>query len=426
MEVRGLTLGARPRQNAQMGNKRVAAVIFDLGNVMVRWDPRNLYRQLFPDTDTGREVMERFLAEIVPLDSFNQRIDLGEDVFALCEEVVAAQPHVDPSLIRAYAARQSEMWAGTIDGTVELHAALRRGGVPCYALSNWGLDFRLAETTFPVLQEFDGRVVSHEVGVVKPDPRIFEILLERFDLRADECLFIDDSAKNIVAAKELGFHTHRFTHPIRLAAHLDELGLVPLTPTGDWVHDNGALTRTLRFADFEEAWSFMSFVAEAAEQLGHHPDWSNSWNSVSVSLTTHDQGNTVTSLDRAMATAANRGIRHAVATRAEDVASRFVGHLLDDDHSTAHAMLSPSLRETVTEESLRASWESLLSPDDPFTTKRNEERLVHWPDRRDHQVHWSYVSVSGQSASEAVAVTIAMIDGQPKSLTVDAVEFGRP
>ncbi len=284
----------------------VKNVIFDLGNVMVRWDPRNLYRELFPDTDDGRAAMEQFLAEVVPLDTFNRRVDLGEDIGALCEEFVVAHPHIDPMLIRAYATRQHDMWAGTIDGTLDIHRSLRAAGVPLYALSNWGQDFARAEDTFPVLKEFDGRIVSHQVGVVKPDREIFDILLERFSLRADECLFIDDSSHNITAAAALGFHTHRFTHPIRLAAHLDDIGVLPISVSSKWESTQAALTRTFRFGDFNGAWTFMSRVAEAAEHLGHHPDWSNRWNTVTISLTTHDRGNTVTALDRALAAEADR------------------------------------------------------------------------------------------------------------------------
>jgi 2-haloacid dehalogenase len=291
----------------------VKQVIFDLGNVLVRWNPRNLYRQLFPDTDDGRAAMEQFLTEIVPLDTFNRRIDLGEDVFAVCEEVVTAHPTIDPFLIRAYATRQSEMWAGTIDGTVALHGALRSTGVPLYALSNWGRDFALAEETFPVLKDFDGRVVSHHVGVVKPDRAIFDVLLSQFNLRADECLFIDDSTNNIAAAEALGFRTHHFTHPIRLAALLDDLGLVPIPVSRAWTIGSNTLTRTTRFADFDQAWAFMSLVAESAEQLGHHPDWSNRWNTVEISLTTHDRGNTVTSLDRALASSIDEAARVIIA-----------------------------------------------------------------------------------------------------------------
>ncbi len=279
----------------------ITSVIFDLGNVLVRWNPRNLYRQLFPDTDDGRLAMESLLTQTLPIDTFNRRIDLGEDRATLCEEFVFLNPQVDPDLIRAYAVRHHEMWDGLIAETAEMHRALRAAEIRLYALSNWGLDFSIAEQTFPILTEFDGRVISHHVGVVKPDPEIFAILLSKFDLQADECLFVDDSAANISAAAELGFHTHLFVHPIGLRARLDEVGILPIEISSSWKVTDRSLRRSIRFANFAEAWAFMNDVAVAAEQLNHHPEWSNVYSQVQIELTTHDHGNTVTSLDRALA-----------------------------------------------------------------------------------------------------------------------------
>jgi pterin-4a-carbinolamine dehydratase/phosphoglycolate phosphatase-like HAD superfamily hydrolase len=294
----------------------VRAVIWDLGNVFVRWDRRNLYRTLFPATPAGVEAMEAFLRDVVPMQPFNERIDLGADVAVLCEETVAAHPAVDPELIRAYARGHGEMISGAIDGTIRLHAAVRASGVPCYALSNWGHDIIDAANRFPVLNDFDGRVVSSAVGVVKPSPDIFEILLRTYNLRASECLFIDDSQANIDTAAALGFVTHLFVDPRRLAAKLDRLGLLQLPIPPEWKHEGGALSRQFKFASFAQAWTFMNNVAASAESLDHHPEWSNTYNKVSVRWTTHDAGGTVTALDRLLAAACNDAADEAAGTPA--------------------------------------------------------------------------------------------------------------
>jgi 2-haloacid dehalogenase len=203
-----------------MGKNRIEAVVWDLGNVVVRWDRTLLYRQLFSNSDQGRDEMRAFLTDVLPVDEFNVRVDLGEDVTELCDEYVARHPDVDPSLIHAYAARWTEMIGGYIDGTVQLLAAVQGVGIPCYALSNWGRSFPEAAELYPVFHTFTGRVVSYEVGLVKPDRAIFDVLLKKFDLRAEQCLFIDDNADNIAAARSMGFAVHHFAQPEALREDL--------------------------------------------------------------------------------------------------------------------------------------------------------------------------------------------------------------
>jgi 2-haloacid dehalogenase len=119
------------------------------------------------------------------------------------------------------------MVAGPIEGTVEILGELRRAGVACYALTNMERETypqRLAR--YPFLRCFDGSVVSGYEGVVKPDPRIFELLLSRFHLRASSTLVIDDSAANVEAARSLGMHALRFRSPEHLRAELEGMGLL--------------------------------------------------------------------------------------------------------------------------------------------------------------------------------------------------------
>jgi 2-haloacid dehalogenase len=276
-------------------------IIWDLGNVFVRWNPRNLYQTLFPDTDAGRTEKDHFLTNVVSMHTFNERLDRGEPIEQLCAETVAANPNVDPALIYAYN-QWRDMLDGEITETVEMFRAAKQRGVRGYALSNWGQHFVDVLEEYPVFKEFDGRVVSYELGIVKPNPGIFETLLSRFDLRAEECLFVDDNRANIDAAKQLGFHVHHFGEPIRLRAALHEHDLLPIEPSNDWTVADTTLRRQFTFTDFKVAWTFMSEVAVLAERLDHHPDWSNSWNRVDISLTSHDKGR-LTGRDYALAEA---------------------------------------------------------------------------------------------------------------------------
>jgi 2-haloacid dehalogenase len=279
-------------------------IVWDLGNVFIRWNPRRMYQQLFPDTDAGRVDMERFLATVVPMHTFNARLDRGEAIESLCAEAIAAHPTYDPSLVHAYA-NWRHMLDGLIHETVAMFRATKQRGVKGYALSNWGNHFVEVIEEYPVFKEFDGRVVSYELGIVKPDPEIFRVLLDRFNLRAEECLFVDDSRANIDAAKQLGFHVHHFTDPQKLRARLHDLELLPIAAAPGWGVSDSALHRRFEFANFTEAWSFMTDVAAIAERLDHHPDWSNSWNTVDISLTSHDRKSTLTGRDFAMAEAIN-------------------------------------------------------------------------------------------------------------------------
>ncbi len=125
-------------------------------------------------------------------------------------------------------------------------------------------------------------------------------LFARRGLVAARCLFIDDNKANIATAKSLGFVTHRFTEAIRLRAFFYRVGVMPIPELPEWKHTGQALQRSFTFDGFGVAWAFMQCIADAAEQLDHHPDWSNSWNKVDISLTTHDR-HAVTHLDYALA-----------------------------------------------------------------------------------------------------------------------------
>jgi len=197
-------------------------VVFDLGGVLIEWDPRHLYRQLFDDPDE----MELFLAEVTTAE-WNAHQDAGRPWAEAVELLVAEHPE-RRELIEAFHRRWPEMLAGEIPGTVGVLADLRAAGVRLVALSNWSAEmFPVARERFDFLAWFEGIVISGEVGVNKPDRQIFEHLTEHFGIEPAAALFIDDSATNVDAATALGFRAIQFTDATALRLELARLGLLP-------------------------------------------------------------------------------------------------------------------------------------------------------------------------------------------------------
>ena len=160
-----------------MPGRPVDTVVFDLGGVLIDWDPRHLYRQLFADP----AEMEDFLARVCTMD-WHGAHDLGADAAESCRALAALHPGYAEMII-AWAERGEEMVAGQIDATVEVLADLKAAGIPCYALSNMEPDtFAIRRARYPFMGWFDGHVISGLEGVAKPDRRIFEILLHRHGL----------------------------------------------------------------------------------------------------------------------------------------------------------------------------------------------------------------------------------------------------
>jgi 2-haloacid dehalogenase len=204
---------------ANAARRRV--VVFDLGGVLLQWDPRHLYRKLFAD----ERAMEAFLAEVCTVE-WNERQDAGR---AFADAVADLMPqHEDKrELIEAFGRRFGEMIPGPIDGTVAILGELGRRGTPLYALTNWSSEtFPPQRARFPFLASFDGIVVSGDEGVIKPDPRIFGILLDRYRIDAREAVFIDDNPANARAATALGLHGIHFRSPEALRRELVALGLL--------------------------------------------------------------------------------------------------------------------------------------------------------------------------------------------------------
>ena len=201
---------------------RARAVVFDLGGVLLDWNPRYLYRQLF---DGDEAAMERFLAEVCTME-WHHAHDLGIPPERTSPPLAEAHPE-QADLIWAWSQRSEEMISGPIDGTVSILRELKRAGVPCYALTNMEREtYPLRRERFDFLSWFDGTVVSAFEGMAKPDPAIFELLLDRFDLNAADTMFVDDSNVNVTAARSVGMQAVEFDSPDQLRRELKAAGLL--------------------------------------------------------------------------------------------------------------------------------------------------------------------------------------------------------
>jgi 2-haloacid dehalogenase len=199
-----------------------AAVVFDLGGVLIDWDPRHLYRSLFVDDEEG---MEWFLANVTT-PAWNAEQDRGRSWDDAVAELVALHPeHED--LIRAFRERWLETLGGAHEDTVAVLAEVRARGVPVYALTNWSAEtFDLARGSFPFLDWFDDVLVSGREKMAKPDEQIFRLMLERFSLAPESTVFIDDSPANVAAANALGIDAIQFVGAPELRRELQARGVL--------------------------------------------------------------------------------------------------------------------------------------------------------------------------------------------------------
>jgi 2-haloacid dehalogenase len=197
-------------------------VLFDLGGVLIDWNPRHLYRRIFAD----EAAMEQFLATVCT-QTWNEEQDAGRPFHEAVELLVARHPQ-HAQEIRAYDLRWGEMMRDAIEESVAILGELRVRGVPLFALTNWSAaKFPLARDRFAFLAWFDGILVSGEEKLKKPDPRIFRLAVQRFGLDPSRTLYVDDAEKNIAAAARLGFKTHRFVEAEALRRRLIVCGLLP-------------------------------------------------------------------------------------------------------------------------------------------------------------------------------------------------------
>lgn len=206
-----------------MATEMIKAVIFDLGAVLIDWNPRYVFRELIDSEDE----VEDFLTNVCTAE-WNHSLDLGKPFADGVAELTAQHPD-KADLIMAYWKRWEDMLGGPIHETVDLLMELKARGVPVYALSNWSAEtFVRALEIFPFLRLFDGRIVSGEVKLAKPDPEIYKLLLSTYNLNPRETLFIDDRRENVQAAWDLGINAVQFLSPRQLEEDLIGYGVLKL------------------------------------------------------------------------------------------------------------------------------------------------------------------------------------------------------
>ena len=190
-------------------------VIFDIGGILIDWNPMHLYSKLLQD----EAAIEAFLGEI-GFEEWNRRLDGGGLCGTAIAELVEKHPH-HKALIEAAHLRWHEMLPGEIPGTVAILERLARQDVPLYAITNYSTE-KWVETRarFPFFVHFRDIVVSADEKMLKPDPAIYRLCLQRNGLEAEACIFIDDVPRNVAAAKSVGIDGILFETPEKLAEEL--------------------------------------------------------------------------------------------------------------------------------------------------------------------------------------------------------------
>lgn len=202
----------------------IETVVFDLGGVLIDWNPRYLYRKVFAD----EAEMEKFLSTIATME-WHLEQDRGRTMEEATATLISRHPGYARE-ISAFYGRWDEMFGGPIEGTVDVLLELRERGFPLYALTNFSSEtFPRAREWYGFLSLFGEIVVSGEEGMIKPDKAIYRVLVERTGLDPATTVFIDDSPPNVAAARELGFTAVAFRTPQGLRDDLIGLGLLPET-----------------------------------------------------------------------------------------------------------------------------------------------------------------------------------------------------
>lgn len=217
-------LASRPRRlrlSTHLEGLLMTTLVFDVGNVLIRWDPRFLYERMFPGDP---ERMEWFL-DTICTSAWNLEMDRGASFADQVADLVSRHPEWEAH-IRAFDTGWHDMVPGDIPENVALLEAALATGEPVYAITNFSREkWADAQARFPVLTRFTGVVVSAHERLVKPDPAIYRVLLERNGLAAGDCLFIDDSEKNVAGARAVGMRALHCPPGFDLAAGLAAEGV---------------------------------------------------------------------------------------------------------------------------------------------------------------------------------------------------------
>jgi 2-haloacid dehalogenase len=194
-------------------------IIFDLGGVLIDWNPNYVFDKIFE----GKKEEQKYFFENICTPDWNEEQDAGRPLQEGTQILVESHPEWKEH-IEAYYGRWEEMLGGPIPGTVEIFRRLKESErYKLYALTNWSHElFPIALDRYDFLHWFDGRVVSGEEKMRKPAPEFYQLTLERFGLKAEDTLFIDDNLRNVEAAEKLGIQCIRFTSPEQLEQELVE------------------------------------------------------------------------------------------------------------------------------------------------------------------------------------------------------------
>ena len=200
----------------------IDTIIFDLGGVLIDWNPRYLYRKIFDD----EKEMQWFLTEVCSPD-WNEQQDAGRSWEEATQLLIQHYPHYEQQIL-AFWKRWPEMLNGAIETTVyileHLHSQAKHR---LLALTNWSAEtFPVAQQQFDFLNHFEGILVSGEEGLKKPDPKIYQLLLDRYSVDSTRSVFIDDSLRNVQAAQQLGIQAIHFQSGAQLKQELKDLGVI--------------------------------------------------------------------------------------------------------------------------------------------------------------------------------------------------------
>ena len=196
---------------------KIQNIIFDLGAVLIDWNPRYLYQQIFQ----SREAMEYFLAHVCTSE-WNEEQDGGRPIREAESLLLDQFPHYKSEILAFYG-RWTEMLGGPIHGTVDILQGLKeKKQHGLYALTNWSAEtWPKTEERFAFLSWFDGILVSGKENMKKPDVRIYRAICDRYGLEPASTLFIDDNHRNIEAAQRLGLQTIHFASPAQMETELN-------------------------------------------------------------------------------------------------------------------------------------------------------------------------------------------------------------
>ena len=201
---------------------KINTIIFDLGGVLIDWNPGYVFDNLIINEEKRRHFFENICTP-----EWNEEQDAGRSLAEATQILIDRHPEWR-EYIEAYYGRWEEMLGGPIHETVDIFKELKESGkYKLYALTNWSAEtFPRALALYDFLHWFDGRLVSGEEKTRKPFPEIYQLILDRFNIRKEEAIFIDDNLRNAEAAETFGLKTIRFKTPAELRQELTALGLL--------------------------------------------------------------------------------------------------------------------------------------------------------------------------------------------------------